>query len=678
MPSDRPANGTRDDSVGLSIVVVAHNIPRELPRTLRSLSPQYQRHIDAADYEVLVIDNGSKPPVALPDPAGNVRVIVETPTSPSPAHAINRGLAEARGDVIGVMIDGARILSPGLLHFARVATTLYEYAVVASLGWYIGHDFERFARPAGFTAATEDALLESIDWPVEPDRLFEIATLDDSSTDGWFGPISESNCLFLSRASWTALGGVDERFVSRGGGLVNLDLLRRALALPGAELVILLGEGTFHQIHGGVSTGMAAEEFAAQWEAWAAEYQAIRGEAYATPIPARPPTYLGTLPNAVLARLSWAIRHPALNRPAPLGASFDFTTGAARPSAPASRPEIAAVLELARQQMTAEHFTGALAIARLAHRLAPAEPEANRITRLLAPWIPFGMPAMEHRVEYHLALGEAHRLLGDREPARTHFQTALTIDRDAVSAHVGLSLLNLPGPEYREWIERIYAQLEPEAILEIGTAQGHSLAAARAPTLAIAVDPVPSATVPLRADTCLVPEPSDVFFASDRLGGLLDGRRLDVVFIDGLHLFEQALRDFIHAEAYVTESSLIMIHDTLPLNEPTQSRNRDTQFHTGDVWKLVVCLRSLRPELEIETIATPWSGLTLVSGFGAGAVAFAGRYEEAVDRFRDLPFSALDESGWDALGIVENRWERVLPRLDALRGRRPGVDTRAG
>ena len=36
---------------------------------------------------------------------------------PSPAHAINRGLAEARGKVVGVLIDGARIVTPGLLHF---------------------------------------------------------------------------------------------------------------------------------------------------------------------------------------------------------------------------------------------------------------------------------------------------------------------------------------------------------------------------------------------------------------------------------------------------------------------------------------------------------------------------------------------------------------------------------
>lgn len=38
----------------VSVVVVVYNMPREAPRTLHSLSAEYQRHIDADDYEVIV------------------------------------------------------------------------------------------------------------------------------------------------------------------------------------------------------------------------------------------------------------------------------------------------------------------------------------------------------------------------------------------------------------------------------------------------------------------------------------------------------------------------------------------------------------------------------------------------------------------------------------------------
>ena len=53
---------------------------------------------------------------------------------------------------------------------------------------------------------------------------------------------------------WNVLGGFDERFRSPGGGFVNLDTLSRAVALPGITAITLLGEGAFHQVHGGIAT----------------------------------------------------------------------------------------------------------------------------------------------------------------------------------------------------------------------------------------------------------------------------------------------------------------------------------------------------------------------------------------------------------------------------------------
>src|SRR5882757_5157879 len=117
-----PAEGEYRRKPDVSVVVVVYNIPREAPRTLFSLSAAYQRHIGAIDYEVIVVDNGSNPPL---DPQlvagleGNFRLIRIDPASPSPAQAVNRGIAEANGELIGVMVDGARIVTPGLIHFAR-------------------------------------------------------------------------------------------------------------------------------------------------------------------------------------------------------------------------------------------------------------------------------------------------------------------------------------------------------------------------------------------------------------------------------------------------------------------------------------------------------------------------------------------------------------------------------
>ena len=112
----------------VSVVVVVHNMAREAPRTLYSLSAAYQQHITADAYEMIVVDNGSSPPLDLKvfdGLAGNFRLIRIDPAPASPAHAINRGLAEARGDVIGVMIDGARMVTPGSCTLPATESRLY-------------------------------------------------------------------------------------------------------------------------------------------------------------------------------------------------------------------------------------------------------------------------------------------------------------------------------------------------------------------------------------------------------------------------------------------------------------------------------------------------------------------------------------------------------------------------
>src|SRR5580700_3182521 len=249
----------------LSVVVVVHNMAREAPRTLYSLSATYQRNIAADDYEIIVVDNGSTPPFdakVLDGLAGHFRLLRLDPAPPSPAAAINRGLAEAGGKIVGVMVDGARMVTPGVLDFARHGVALYPRAVVVTLGWYLGRDLQRWSIEAGYDQKREDEMLASIGWPQDGYRLFEIGAFDEGSLDGWFSQIEESNALFLSRDSWNRIGGFDERFDAPGGGYVNLDTLARAIALPDSELVVLLGEATFHQLHGGIATNQSFRDLA--------------------------------------------------------------------------------------------------------------------------------------------------------------------------------------------------------------------------------------------------------------------------------------------------------------------------------------------------------------------------------------------------------------------------------
>ena len=636
---------------------------REAPRTLFSLSAAYQRHVEADDYEVIVVDNGSQPPFdakVIEGLAGNFRLIRLDPAPRSPARAINLGLAEARGRVIGVMIDGARIVTPGFIHFARHGVRLYPRAVVATLGWYLGRDQQRWAMEGGYNQIREDKLLKSIAWQEDGYRLFEIAAFDESSTDGWFAPIAESNGLFLSRESWDLLEGVDERFDAAGGGFINIDTLSRAVELPESEFVVLLGEATFHQFHGGIATNADHRTFPQVLAKWHDQYESVRGRPITTPSP-RNRTYLGVLPPAALPQFARSIVEPA--RGLPLGPSFDRTLWSPVSPRPAD-PICAALLDLAECEFRQGRFEASAAVARMARSQVPDEPGPQRLLANAGAWLRGKDPPDNRRAGFHVARARAYCLLGDTAAAEAEFQAALVWDADLVAAHSGLADLRLPGDGYLGWLARLHAVLSPGVYLEIGIYNGHSLALARPPTRAIGIDPNPIIQTPFKTETHIFCETSDVFFAQARLAELLDVQTLDLAFIDGLHLFEQALRDFMHLEAHCGPKSVLLLHDTIPLDEPTQRRDKVTQFYSGDVWKIVVCLKHYRPDLDIFTIATPPTGLTVVTGMNAESRVLASCYQEATERFVAATYAEVGSRLGDALGVVANDWDLVAKRLE--------------
>jgi hypothetical protein len=657
----------------VSVVVVCYNIARAAARTLYALSAAYQRHVDVDDFEVIVVDNGSDVPLdptTAGDLAGNFRFIRIDAAPASPAQAINRGLRAARGEVIGVMIDGARLPTPGLLHFARHGARLYDNAVVATLGWLLGHDFQSFAIQHGYDEEREDALLNAIAWPSDGYRLFEIGMLDGSSLDGWFQPIAESNAVFARRAAWAAVGGADERFDAPGGGLVNLDTFDRLLRAPDAELVVLLGEGTFHQLHGGVHTNAPPERQRENIARWSAQYAAIRGHAWEPPTRRRPPTYIGTLPEAALARTVRAALYPGRRDiESPLGADFRHDLWTRTVAAPPSDPRIAAVVALGRDEFRAGRLEASCGVARLLRERAPAEPGLDQTLSLVAHTVRRDGPVPARRAEYHLALGEAHRILGENAAAAAQYRLALTIEPDLPRAHLGLARLRMPDADWLGVLRGVYATIAPECVVEIGEFAGESLALLQPPSFAIGVGSNVRIPSPPATETHVFAEPSDAVFAGQRLRALLGTRALSVGFINGAGLFEKALRDFIALEALGDRHSLIIINGTVPLDEATQARTRETEFHTGDVWKTVPCLKQYRPELRILTVAAAPSGLTLVSGLDPVSPVLDRSYDEAVARFADVRFSSIAADVMGALDVVPRdsglleSWLRDLARV---------------
>lgn len=266
----------------VSIVLVSYNMRRELPRTLLSLCPPYQTDIARADIEIILMDNGSDQPPTLADVAhlnADIRIVQQAQPSVSPVSAINHGLSLARAPLIGVWIDGARLASPGLIAACRSAATLHPRPVVATLNYQLGPTLQFDSMRHGYDRQAEDHLLDTIDWPQAGYRLFDVATSE--LRGGPEGPMLESNALFLPRPLWDELSGYDPAFVEPGGGVVNPDTYLRACALPDVQQIRIVGEGTFHQIHGGVSTS-TPESAMAVLQTGSRLYRQRRGRPLAT------------------------------------------------------------------------------------------------------------------------------------------------------------------------------------------------------------------------------------------------------------------------------------------------------------------------------------------------------------------------------------------------------------
>lgn len=281
----------------LSIIVIFHNMRREAARTLFSLSTQYQTGVSEDEYEVIAIDNGSTEPL---DPetvtahGKNFSYRYFSTESVSPARAMNTGAAIAKGDALAFIVDGARMASPGLIAASLQALSIAPDPFVAALAWHLGPDVQNISMLEGYNQSVEDKLLDSINWTEDGYSLFNISTLAQSSQPGILGGMPpECSWLCLSHKNFDSISGFDERFQSGGGGLVNQDIRNRIVTRLGLQPVVLLGEGVFHQIHGGVATNVRMEEHPI--DIFLEEYNAICGEPFK---PAHCPNvmYFGALP----------------------------------------------------------------------------------------------------------------------------------------------------------------------------------------------------------------------------------------------------------------------------------------------------------------------------------------------------------------------------------------------
>ena len=246
--------------------------------------------------------------------------------------------------------------------------------------------------------------------------------------------------------------------------------------------------------------------------------------------------------------------------------------------------------------------------------------------------------------------------------------------------------------ERHDFLAELHARFRPRNYLEIGVNDGRSLRLSRVPS--IAIDPAFRVTVSLRCDLHLVRSTSDAFFERrDPIVHLRSGRNplrnlkrgrapfarylggtvVDLSFIDGMHLFENALRDFMNVERFSGPASVIVLDDMLPRSVDEAARDRHTGAWTGDVYKLLAVLAHHRPDLVLLPMATEPTGVLVVLGADPANRALREAHDRLVQEWvtpdpQDVPVEVLERRG-----AVNPEQFLASPILDALvAGRRGG------
>jgi hypothetical protein len=200
------------------------------------------------------------------------------------------------------------------------------------------------------------------------------------------------------------------------------------------------------------------------------------------------------------------------------------------------------------------------------------------------------------------------------------------------------------GMPYVSFFQALHARAVFDWYMEIGCRSGQIFCEAQGKT--IAVDPFFQAdrnVISTKPALYVFQATSDDFFAE----GFLDHNniKLSVSFLDGMHLFEFLLRDFMNTEAHSRAEGVILMHDCSPYDRAMTARDytgKRGMPWTGDVWKLLPILQEHRPDLRVQVLDCATTGLVAVSNLDPANRVLRDRYDAIVRQYKSV---TLDQFG---------------------------------
>jgi hypothetical protein len=227
--------------------------------------------------------------------------------------------------------------------------------------------------------------------------------------------------------------------------------------------------------------------------------------------------------------------------------------------------------------------------------------------------------------------------------------------------------------DYLDFLRDTHRRLQPRRYLEIGVRWGHSLGVSRC--VSVGIDPAFSIESELHTEVELFRTTSDEYFSRPDPLAPVGGLPFDLTFIDGMHLFEFALRDFIHAERHSSATGVVILDDVLPRNAAEAARDRVTSAWTGDVYPILPVLEKYRPDVLTVPVGTQPTGLLMVLGLDPTSTTLSDHYDEIMAEFRSPDPQPVPQTILDRSFVQDPRRVLASPLLDVIAEARDGASS---
>ena len=179
-----------------------------------------------------------------------------------------------------------------------------------------------------------------------------------------------------------------------------------------------------------------------------------------------------------------------------------------------------------------------------------------------------------------------------------------------------------------ELINYLITKIDAQSYLEIGIADGSNHIKIKCKHK-MGVDPNSAVSQVTHQMT------SDRFFSQNK-------NMFDVIFVDGLHVYEQVYKDIINSLKFLNKNGYIICHDMNPPTEKHQAVPRLQRQWTGDCWKAWAQIRTERNDLTMHVVDMDW---------GCGVIKFGDQQHLLID-INKLNYEFLENNRKSVLNLI--------------------------